>query len=286
MRFIASAVLIAALLLRVAPARAETDRVGSYQVQPAVDLLSRVGILSGDPGGSMRLRDTITRAEMAKLVVTALGQGAAAVQARSEPAPFADVKEHWAQGHVAVAKRLGIISGYADGTFRPGAVVTNAEAITMLLRAAGLAPAGTWPQSYLTAARNAGVLTESLQAALPWDGEATRGAAFLLAERAFTMVTDSQGATLMQRIFGGTGPRITVSAAGVEAGATRLSATTLSIAAPGAVLVQVNGRPAWEGQGGAFTFSAELSVGVNEFFVLAADALGNKTQQRITVERR
>lgn len=285
-RLVAAICVVGLLALGGPAARADTARVGDYYVQPAVDLLKRFGIIAGDPGGNMRLTDTITRAELAKIVVVAMGQGAAADKAMAEAPAFADVKGHWAAGHIAVVKRLGIASGYADATFRPGNPVTNAEALTMLLRAVGVRPPGAWPQVYLNAAANAGVLTESLLAALPPGGQASRAAVFLLAERIFTRIADAQGKTLLQRSFGATAPRLTVTAQGVEAGITRLSATTLSVGAPGAVLVQVNGQPVWQGADGLFPYRAELRPGINNFFITAVDELGNNAQHRFSVERR
>lgn len=285
-RHIAAICLAGLLLAGGLPAYADSVRVGDYQVQPAVDLLRRHGIVSGDPGGNMRLGDTITRAELAKIVVVAMGQGAAAEKAQSEAPAFSDVKGHWAQGYIAVARRLGIAGGYGDATFRPGSPVTNAEAVTMLLRAGGLRPSGPWPEAYLNAARQTGVLPDSLRAHLPQGAVATRAAVFLLAERSFTLIPDSQGASLLQRSFGKAAPGVAVTAQGVEGGVTLLSSTTLMITAPQAVLLQVNGQPAWAQPGGPFAFRTELKPGLNEFFIFAVDELGNRGQQRFLVERR
>ncbi|GBF77427.1 S-layer protein [Paenibacillus sp. 598K] len=54
-----------------------------------------------------------------------------------EPAPaFLDVSEgHWAKSAIDRAVALGIVKGYADGTFKPQQPVTRAEFVTMLVRA-------------------------------------------------------------------------------------------------------------------------------------------------------
>lgn len=81
----------------------------------------------------------VTRAEMAAFVVRALG---------SEPvtatAPFPDVPSSaWYAPYVARLAELGIVSGYPDGTFRPGALVSRAEMAVLLSRAfPGLAASG------------------------------------------------------------------------------------------------------------------------------------------------
>ena len=52
------------------------------------------------------------------------------------PAPnkinFTDIAGHWAEGSIKQAVRMGIVTGYADGTFRPNHPVTRAEFTVML----------------------------------------------------------------------------------------------------------------------------------------------------------
>ena len=51
---------------------------------------------------------------------------------------FTDVPaEHWAYDYITRAADLGLVSGYDDGTFRPGKPVTRAQFVTMLWRMAG-----------------------------------------------------------------------------------------------------------------------------------------------------
>jgi len=233
----------------------------------------------------LRLADPITRGELAKIAVVAMGQEAAARKSLDEAPAFPDLKGHWARGYVAVARRAGVVSGYADGTFRPGNQVTHAEALTMLLRASGLKITGPWPQAYLDGALAAGVLTEPLLQALTPQGRASRGAVFLLAERCFTLVEDSAGKTLLQRVNGFTPPKVSVLAGGVQSGLTNAPEVAVSVTAPGAILVQVNGLPAWA-VGGTFQRKVPLRVGPNEIFVLAVDELGNSAFGRLLIDRR
>jgi DNA-binding protein len=52
---------------------------------------------------------------------------------------FEDVDEdEWEFGYVAEMKGKGVIKGYEDGTFRPNASISQAEALAMVLRALGL----------------------------------------------------------------------------------------------------------------------------------------------------
>ena len=57
---------------------------------------------------------------------------------------FTDVTaEHWAYDYITQAADRGLISGYDDGTFRPGKPVTRAQFVTMLWRMAGKPAADT-----------------------------------------------------------------------------------------------------------------------------------------------
>ncbi|PZT52556.1 InlB B-repeat-containing protein [Paenibacillus silvae] len=47
---------------------------------------------------------------------------------------FSDISGHWAASTIRQAAELGIVKGYADGTFHPGASVTRAEFTAMLVR--------------------------------------------------------------------------------------------------------------------------------------------------------
>src|SRR5690606_3803199 len=67
--------------------------------------------------------------------------------------------------HVALAAGSGIVNGYPDGTFKPKGLVTQAEALTMLVRALGFGSYadanGGFPTGYLLAAQQLG-LTEGM----------------------------------------------------------------------------------------------------------------------------
>lgn len=54
------------------------------------------------------------------------------------PQRFTDVPgNHWAFAYIEKAADMGLVSGYADGSFRPGNQVTRAQFVTMLWRMAG-----------------------------------------------------------------------------------------------------------------------------------------------------
>ena len=53
---------------------------------------------------------------------------------------FTDISGHWAEDYINRAAAAGWINGYADGTFRPNAYITRAEAVTLINRMLDRAP--------------------------------------------------------------------------------------------------------------------------------------------------
>lgn len=155
--------LAAAMILglaSVAFAASFSDTADSAK-ESSIKRLAGLGLLNGYPDGSFRPENPITRAEFAKVIVYALGLKDAADMLSGVPVGFPDVPaNHWATGYISIASSQLIVNGYPDGTFRPEANVTYAEAVTMIMRALGYEPIlknGTWPTAYLTKAATLGV---------------------------------------------------------------------------------------------------------------------------------
>lgn len=53
---------------------------------------------------------------------------------------FTDISGHWAEAAIKQAANLGIVKGYADGSFKPGSNVTRGEFAVMLARATKQTP--------------------------------------------------------------------------------------------------------------------------------------------------
>jgi len=97
----------------------------------AVGYLSAHEQLDGFPDGTFRPYSTLTRAEAVLLIARALK-----LDVNEKETDFKDVSEKSkAAGHIAAAVKEGIISGYPDGTFRPGVPMTRAEMAIVLTRA-------------------------------------------------------------------------------------------------------------------------------------------------------
>ncbi len=101
----------------------------------AIGELARIGAVSGQ-GGFFRPNDSLTRAELCKIVVLAAGRY---VQTPTSPT-FTDVDAgDTLFSYVETAAAAGIVNGYSDGTFRPDAAVTRGEAAKIVVGAFGLA---------------------------------------------------------------------------------------------------------------------------------------------------
>lgn len=113
-----------------------TDVASGAWYNNAVSTLTRAGILDGYEDGSFRPNASITRAEFTKIAVSFFKHiGGASSN------PFNDVPDSaWYAEFVKAAAELGLIDGYEDGTFRPNAPITRAEACTIVNRTLGRAP--------------------------------------------------------------------------------------------------------------------------------------------------
>ena len=91
------------------------------------------GLMKGYADGSFRPDSNVTRAEFVVMMNNALGFEAA------DDISFTDVKAGaWYYNAVAKAVTAGYSKGYTDGSFKPGAAITRAEAAVMIANAADL----------------------------------------------------------------------------------------------------------------------------------------------------
>jgi hypothetical protein len=163
MKKILSLVLVIALVLgsfSFAFAAGHAPDVDGTVYEEAVDVLMALGVVNGYPDGEYKPERVVTRAEMAKLLVEALGYG----QLASGTAPYSDTAGHWAAGSIGLASGIGLVQGYPDGTFKPDASVSFDEAVTMILRALGYTDAslrGSWPTNYKIKAIDLGLYDDT-----------------------------------------------------------------------------------------------------------------------------
>ena len=95
--------------------------------------------MTGYDDGEFKGGQSITRGEFAAMLARYIGLEAAADLGGY---PFSDAGSHWAQGYIQALYNAGILGGYPDGTFRPDAKITRAEAAKMVNAALGRTPDG------------------------------------------------------------------------------------------------------------------------------------------------
>lgn len=216
MKKVLSLVLVIAMVLSsmsFAFAGTFTD-VANTDYAKAIETLTALGVVSGYEDGTYRPEKTVTRAEMAKLIVEILGYGDLVAGSKSQ---FTDTQGHWADAWIALAAGKGLVLGTGDGKFTPDRTVSYDEAITMVVRALGYTDASnelknmTWPTNFKVKAAELG-LTKDVK--LATSGADRGGVAQLLYNaltatlvtvnsdgdvvKSTTQTTDSQGKVVVE----------------------------------------------------------------------------------------
>ena len=106
---------------------AATPAVGVEEI----DFLAKLGIMDADADPEA----TITRAEMAKIVMMCIGQGE---DLAPTDTPFTDVNiSNEYSGYIQLANSAGIMVGGGDGKFNPNGNVTYNQMVKLLTHAIG-----------------------------------------------------------------------------------------------------------------------------------------------------
>jgi len=95
----------------------------------AISSLVEMGIFEGYPDGSFQPNGVINRAELLKILIE--GREINFNEAHYQNC-FPDVTTDWYAPYVCYAKEQGWVSGYPDGTFRPGDTVNKVESLKIL----------------------------------------------------------------------------------------------------------------------------------------------------------
>lgn len=111
------------------------DVDGTDRYADAIKYLKEREVVSGYPDGTFRPDNTLNRAEAVKLVLEANDIKRLVQWAQK----FSDVPGGaWFEAYVATAVERGIVSGYADGEFKPGNKISRAEFLKIAIATAGL----------------------------------------------------------------------------------------------------------------------------------------------------
>jgi hypothetical protein len=109
--------------------------LGRHWAAAAIQKAVEAGFVNGYADNTFRPNREVNRAEFVTMLARALklpDSGAGAFKDMGEiPA--------WARTYAAQAASAGIVSGYADGTFRPEQKLTRSELTVMIVRSLGIA---------------------------------------------------------------------------------------------------------------------------------------------------
>ena len=175
MKKVLSIVLSIAMVVCLAPTMAFAATTSAAQAdaaysdtegkacEGAVNVLSALGVVDGFTDGTYKPEQTVTRAQMAKLIVAALGVSEYATAKNSSYTDMGSAQ--WAIPVVEYATNLGIINGVGNGKFAPNKTVTYEQVATMICRALGYTTAskemnGTYPAVFVQKARALGILDD------------------------------------------------------------------------------------------------------------------------------
>lgn len=207
---------------RVVSAASFADVAGT-KYEAAVTKLADLGIVTGVNSSSYQPYQSVTRAQMAAVLVRALNMEVAATASKG-PTEFRDVAATgWESGYVNVAVSRGLISGYGDGRFGPTDQVTYAQAAAMLIRLLGkdedAKNKGGWPVGYVAVADQLGL---TVKTSFVSSGAANRGDIALMTSVAVFDVRRSGGKTLAESAFSKT-PASTLARIDMTPGQLRLT---------------------------------------------------------------
>ena len=127
----------------------------------AITMLSDLGVIQGKDDGKYHPEDTITRAEACAMIAR-LMTGDPNVSQYVGAQSFTDVaKGSWKDSAIGYCYINGIVIGVGNNKFEPDRAITDAEFVTMVVRAMGYETADmkqNYPFSYMSNAQAIGLL--------------------------------------------------------------------------------------------------------------------------------
>jgi hypothetical protein len=125
----------------------------------AREFVQRMDIMSGYGNGSFGDSDTLTRAQLVKIVIKITDRDFIPV---NNVSPYSDVPyTSWAASYINRASELGYFSGFPDGSFHPEDTVTAEQVCKIMLKILGYETdytAGNWAYEQIRLAGEKGLL--------------------------------------------------------------------------------------------------------------------------------
>lgn len=166
--------------------------ISGHWANRSIGAAVKLRMLEGYENGSFRPNASVTRAEFTAMIARAFGLGE-----NSASASFKDTKSSWAAGYISALADKGVITGYADGSFKPNATISRAEMVTIIARVLDLnvlatnAPtsfsdvdSSNWAAEAITQASSANLVQGLSSSVFSPSGKATRAEAVTIIIRA------------------------------------------------------------------------------------------------------
>ena len=209
---------VAAALALTCAAPAVPASAASYRdtnrtnYEKAVDALSDAGIINGYPDGTFRPENSISRAEISKILSSVIlnGYNEENAEKADDKTVHADIRDsalmtgngaafkdvdrtNWSAPYIGVSSTCGIVTGYTDNTFRPSKTITYNELTAMAVRACEYDMSkvtGAWPANYVAAAKEIGLYNGMKDFDTAKDGSkhATRGNSAIIINNAASLI--------------------------------------------------------------------------------------------------
>ena len=209
---------VAAALALTCAAPAVPASAASYRdtnrtnYEKAVDALSDAGIINGYPDGTFRPENSISRAEISKILSSVIlnGYNEENAEKADDKTVHADIRDsalmtgngaafkdvdrtNWSAPYIGVSSTCGIVTGYTDNTFRPSKTITYNELTAMAVRACEYDMSkvtGAWPANYVAAAKEIGLYNgmKDFDPANDGSKHATRGNSAIIINNAASLI--------------------------------------------------------------------------------------------------
>lgn len=133
---ITSTLFLGALPTALAQTEAFTDVPSTHPNFEAINNLKFNGVISGYPDGTFKPDQVVNRVEVLKMIFEGLETDEPTTL---ETPDFSDVDLNaWYGEYLKKAYTLGMVEGYADGTFKPAQTVNLVENLKLMLEAANV----------------------------------------------------------------------------------------------------------------------------------------------------
>lgn len=130
------------------------DVVNTQYFTPVKFLVDKK-VVHGDENGLFNPSKNISRAEFAKMMAV-MTNNTGQMSVLQKENYFADVPaDHWARGYINCIKNSGLMQGTGNGKFTPTREVSYVEVIATMIRSRNVSAVttGTWPNNYITYAK-------------------------------------------------------------------------------------------------------------------------------------